>query len=178
MTAQKLRTIGIRNALLFIFIGVILYVAYYFTSANLLIYLEYIFIFIAGAVNFIILLRILNYVKKHKRNRVSLLVTAGIILISLLSSIILFRYMTRLQDTMRIKFVNSTGFELTDIKITGCQKKYIDNITAGGSQTVWITISRICPINISYKQNGSERTETVSAYVEPSNGTKLTYLLK
>ncbi len=86
--------------------------------------------------------------------------------------------MTNLQDTMRIKFVNTTGFELSDIKITGCQKKYIDNINPGSSQTVWIHISRICPINISYTQNGVIKTEIVSAYIEPSNGTKLTYSLK
>ncbi len=178
MTSQKLKIIGIRNALLFILIGVLLYVSYYFTSANIIIYLEYVFIFIAGAVNFIILLRIFNHIKKHKRNRRSLLFTAAIILISIISSIAFFRYMTNLQDTMRIKFVNTTGFELSNIKVTGCQKKYIDNINPGSSQTVWIHISRICPINISYTKNGVIKTEIVSAYIEPSNGTKLTYSLK
>ena len=178
MTSQTLRTIGIRNALIFFVIGALLYGIYYQTSLNIIIYLEYAFIFIAGAVNFILLMRIFNHVKKHKRKRTSLLVTSGVLVLSLLSTIVFFRYMMNLQDTMRIKFVNSTSSVLTNLKIAGCQKKYINNLNPGGSETVWIKITRICPISISYMQNGVSKTEVVSAYIEPSNGSKLTFSLK
>ena len=178
MTSQKLRTIGLRNALVFLVIGALLYAIYYQTSLNLIVYLEYAFIFISGAVNFIILLRIFNHVKKHKRNRKSLLVTSFIIILSLVGTLVFFRYMMNLQDTMRIKFVNTSTSELKSLKVAGCQKKYIDNLKPGASETVWIKISRIGPISISYIQNGITKTEVVSAYIEPSNGSKLTFPLK
>lgn len=178
MTSQKLRTIGLRNALIFLVIGALLYAIYYQTSANFFIYLEYAFIFIAGAINFILLLRIFNHVKKHKRNRTSLLVTSGVIILSLVGTLVFFRFMMNLQDTMRIKFINVSSSNLTSLKVVGCEKKFIDQLKPGRSRTVWIRISRICSISISYIQNGVTKTEVVSAYIEPSNGSKLTFSLQ
>ena len=104
----------------------LIYFTYYFTSYNFIVYLEYAFIFLAGAACFIILLRILNHVKKHKRYRVPLLVTSGFILVSGIIAVIYFRNLTTLLDTMRINFVNESRYVLTDIKISGCQKKQVE----------------------------------------------------
>jgi hypothetical protein len=76
---------------------------------------------------------------------------------------------------MRINFVNQGNYALTDVKITGCQKKYISNIAPKGNETVWIKISRDCAINLSYNENGVHKAETVSAYVTTSMGQKLTF---
>jgi hypothetical protein len=177
MTSQKLRKIGIRNAILFILIGSLIFGAYYYTSNNLILYLEYVFIFIAGAFSFIMLLRIFNHVTKHRRSRTSLLVTAGFIAISVIATFYFFRKITALQDTMRITFVNKTGTELSEIKVIGCEKKYIDNIQPDKSETVWINITRICSITISYKENGVPKNKEVSAFINPSEGRKLTYAI-
>ena len=153
----------------------LIYFTYYFTSYNLIVYLEYAFIFLAGAACFIILLRILNHVKKHKRYRVPLLITSGFIVISGLIAIIYFRHLTILLDTMRINLVNESRYTLTDIKISGCQKKQVEDIAPKGSQTVWIKITRDCAINLSYNENGVVKNEVVSSFVTTSMGQKLNF---
>jgi len=141
MRPQKLIRIGIKAGVLTILLSSLIYFTYYFTSYNLIVYLEYAFIFLAGAACFIILLRILNHVKKHKRYRIPLLLTSGFILISGVIAIIYFRNLTTLLDTMRINFVNESQYVLTDIKISGCQKKQVENIAPKASQTVWIRMA-------------------------------------
>lgn len=175
MRPQKLIKIGIIAALLTILISSLLYFGYYFTSYNFIVYLEYIFIFLAGATSFIILLRILNHIAKHKRNRRSLIITSIIIVLSGVIALVYFRYMTSLLDTMRIKFVNESNYELSNIKITGCQKKQIPNIAPKGNETVWIKITRDCSINLSYSENGQIKNQVVSDYVTTSMGQQITF---
>ena len=175
MRPQKLITIGIRAAILTIVISSLIYFSYYFTSYNFIVYFEYIFIFLASAASFIIVLRILNQVKKHKRNRTPLILTCVFILVSGIIALVYFRYLTNLLDTMRINFINESPYALTDIKITGCQKKHIDSISPKGSQVVWIKVTRDCAINVSYNENGIAKNEMVSAYVTTSMGQKLSF---
>ena len=175
MRPQKLIRIGIIAALLSILISSLLFFGYYFTSFNFIVYLEYVFIFVAGAISFIILLRILNHVTKHKRNRRSLIITSIVIVLSGVVALVYFRYMTNLLDTMRIKLVNESNYELSNIKITGCQKKQLANIPPKKDQTVWIKITRDCSINISYNENGQLKNEVVSDYVTTSMGQQLTF---
>lgn len=175
MRPQKLIKIGIRAGVLTILLSSVIYFTYYFTSYNFVVYLEYAFIFLAGAACFIILLRILNHVKKHKRYRIPLLLTSGFILISSIIAIIYFRNLTILLDTMRINFINESRYELTDVTISGCQKKQVENIKSKGSQTIWIKVARDCAINISYTENGVEKNEIVSSFVTTSMGQKLDF---
>jgi hypothetical protein len=76
---------------------------------------------------------------------------------------------------MRINFVNVSSYALTDIKVAGCQKKYISNIPPKGEEMVWIKITRDCAINLSYNENGVQKTEIVSAYVTTSMGQQITF---
>lgn len=175
MRPQKLIRIGIKAGVLTILLSSLIYFTYYFTSYNLIVYLEYAFIFLAGAACFIILLRILNHVKKHKRYRIPLLLTSGFILISGIIAIIYFRNLTTLLDTMRINFVNESRYVLTDIKISGCQKKQVGNIEPKGTQTVWIRITRDCAINLSYNENGVVKNEVISSFVTTSMGQKINF---
>jgi hypothetical protein len=175
MRPQKLIRLGIKVALSAILLSTIIYFSYYYTSYNFIVYLEYIFIFLIGTISFIVLLRIINHITKHKRSRKPLIATAGVILISSIIALMFFRRLTNLLDTMRINFVNESSYPLTDVKITGCQKKYISNIPPKGQEMVWIKITRDCAINLSYNENGVQKTETVSAYVTTSMGQKLTF---
>ena len=175
MRPQKLIRIGIQTALLSILLSSIIYFAYYYTSLNFIVYLEYVFIFLIGAVSFIILLRIINHIIKHKRSRKPLIATSIFIVISAIVALVYFWYLTRLLDTMRINLVNESNYTLTEIKITGCQKKYINSIAPKKQEMVWIRIRRDCSINLSYNENGVQKTETVSDYVTTSIGQKLTF---
>ncbi len=175
MRPQKLLKIGIRAAVLTILISSLIYFSYYFTSYTFIVFLEYAFIFLAGAACFIITLRILNHVKKHKRYRRPLLLTSAFVVVSVIIALFFFRKVTHLLDTMRIRFVNESRYTLTDIKITGCQKKQLNDMAPKGKETVWITISRDCAINVSYNENGVVKNEVISAYVTKSMGQQLTY---
>ena len=175
MRPQKLIKIGIRAGVLTILLSSLIYFTYYFTSYNFIVYLEYAFIFLAGAASFIILLRILNHVTKHKRYRIPLLITSGFILISSIIAIIYFRHLTTLLDTMRINLVNESRYTLTDIKISGCQKKQVESIRPEGNETVWIKITRDCAINLSYNENGVVKNEVISSFVTTSMGQKLNF---
>lgn len=175
MRPQKLIALGIRAALLIILISSILYFSYYYTSYSFIVYLEYIFVFIAAALSFIILLRILNHVKKHKRNRKGLIATSSVLLISVIIAFVYFYYLTGLLDTMRIKLVNESSYALTNIRVTGCQKKQINTIGPNSYKTVWIKVNRDCSIKLSYNENGETKTEIISAYVTTSMGQQLTF---
>jgi hypothetical protein len=99
----------------------------------------------------------------------------GFIIFSCVIAIIYFRYLTTLLDTMRIMFVNESKYELKDVKITGCKKRFLDNIEPKASASIWIKITRDCGITVSYKENGIVKTEVVSDYVTTSMGQKLTF---
>ena len=175
MRPHKLIALGIRAALLIILISSILYFSYYYTSYSFIVYLEYIFVFIAAALSFIIILRILNHVKKHKRGRRNLIATTILLLASVIIAILYFRALSGLLDTMRIKFVNESSYVLTNIKISGCQKKQINSLNAKSYTIVWIKVTRDCSIKLSYNKNGESKTEIISAYVTTSMGQQLTY---
>lgn len=48
----------------------------------------------------------------------------------------------------RITFENTTGQDLTSIKILGCQEGKIETLKTGESKTVWIDIPRDCQVDI------------------------------
>ena len=175
MRPQKLLKIGIRAAILTILISSLIYFSYYYTSYNFIVFLEYAFIFVAGAACFIIVLRILNHVKKHKRYRKPLILTSAFLVVSFIVALVFFRKLTQLLDTMRIRFINESSYVLTDVKITGCQKRQLNDIAPKGNETVWITITRDCAINVTYNENGKVKNEVISAYVTKSMGQQITY---
>lgn len=75
-----------------------------------------------------------------------------------------------LLNTLRITFVNSTSTELDDIKIEGCENKYIDKLEVGQTKTVWIRIPGDCGVSVTYKLNGQIITEDVTGYVSKESG--------
>jgi hypothetical protein len=98
-----------------------------------------------------------------------------VLFLSLFIALVYFYYLTGLLDTMRIRFVNENSYALTNIRITGCQKKEIDNLGPNSHKTVWIKVKRDCSINLSYNDNGRARKEVVAAYVTTSMGQQLTF---
>ena len=175
MNAQKLQKTGIKTALLTLAIGGAIFFAYYKTLSDILIYLEYFFIFLACAINLIVLLRILTYTQKHKRGKQGLYAVAGLIFVALIASLLFFKYTSNLADTMQISLVNKTGTELSSVRITGCKKIRINNLKPGEEETVWVRIQRDCSLELSYNQGGSLKNETISAYVSTSMGKRITY---
>lgn len=78
-----------------------------------------------------------------------------------------------LLNTMRITFTNYTQSTLTNISIVGCGGGHIDKLKVGQSETVWISITGDCSINIDYLLNGQQKEEMVVGYTTGLNGQKI-----
>jgi hypothetical protein len=78
-------------------------------------------------------------------------------------------------NTVRTKFVNSTGTEIKDLKISGCEEKYIQRLASGQSKTVWVSIPHDCGVGITYKLNGQTKQEDVTGYVTNEGGYIMTF---
>ena len=175
MNALKLQRTGIKTALLTLLIGGLLYFAYYQTLSDFLIYLLYTFVFIACAINLIVLLRILTYTQKHKRGKKGLYAVSALLVIALLASLVFFKLTSNLADTMQITLVNRTATELSSVRITGCKKVRLNTLSPGEERTVWVRIKRDCSLELSYNEGGQLKNEIISAYVTTSMGKKITY---
>ncbi len=82
---------------------------------------------------------------------------------------------TILLNTMRITFVNETSTTLTNIKIFGCEEKFIDKLNPGERRKVWVGITGDCAINIEFLSNGKKQSENVMGYVTNDMGQRMTH---
>ena len=82
---------------------------------------------------------------------------------------------TILLNTMRITFVNETSTTLTQIKIFGCEEKFIEKLDPGERKKVWVGITGHCTINIEFLSNGQKQTENVMGYVTNDMGQRVTH---
>ena len=78
-------------------------------------------------------------------------------------------------NTVRITFINSTPTEIDELKINGCEEKYIPKLLSGQSKTVWVSIPNDCGVEISYKRNGVTKEEDVTGYVTNEGGYRMTF---
>ena len=73
-------------------------------------------------------------------------------------------------NTVRITFINSTGTDIKNLKIEGCEEKYIQKLSSGQSKTIWINIPHDCGVDITYQLNGQIKHEDVTGYVANEDG--------
>jgi hypothetical protein len=103
------------------------------------------------------------------------MLTGGFLLFAVLASLVGFRYLTGMLDTMQIRLINNSAYEIKDIKFTGCQRKHLASLKKDEIKTVAIKIKRDCSISVSYKENNIIKTEVISAFVTTSMGQKLDF---
>ena len=126
-------------------------------------------------VNLVVLIRLLLQSNRHKIKRHFVLKATGIMLLNI-PVLILYSWIgITLLNTVRITFVNSTGTEIKDFKIDGCEEKYIRKLSSGQSKTVWISIPHDCGVGITYKLNGQTKQEDVTGYVTNEGGYIMTF---
>jgi hypothetical protein len=80
-----------------------------------------------------------------------------------------------LLNTMRITFVNSSGTVLTEIEISGCDSAHITELQPGESQTVWISISSDCALNVDYLRDGKQKRMNVAGYLTTGMGRSIQF---
>jgi hypothetical protein len=179
MTTEHYNKLGRITALISFLIGTVIFGLYYQTSQFNYLFIGYIFIALAGIVNFVLLILICFKSEKEKDviKKKKLFRTCSLMLLNIPVLIFYIWVSTILLNTMRITFTNYTGAAIKDIKIEGCSGGYIDKIENGEHKTVWITITGDCSLNIEYSENGQLKTETVSGYLTTSMGQKMIHTI-
>jgi len=175
MTTDRHIKLGRMTALISFLAGTIIFGLYYLTSAFELLFVGYGFIALIGLINIGILIAILIKAGKDRENRIRLLKTCGLMTLNIPVMIVYCWVAMILLGTMRITFTNKTETELTDINIVGCGGGHIDKLEIGESETVWVSITGDCSINIDYLSDGQRKEEMVAGYVTSSMGQKVNH---
>ncbi len=174
MTNERHLQLGKYTAISSFCIGTGIFISYFFTSASNLLFAGYGFIVIAGLSNFAILLSLILS-KKAWNNKRSFWLTCGLIILNIPVAIIYCWIGIILLNTMRITLTNSTKGNLTDINLTGCETKHIDQLKVGQSKQIWITISGDCGVDINYRLNGVRKKDVVASYLSNDMGGMIKY---
>lgn len=175
MTAEKHIKTGLILAGLSFLLGTAIFLWFYFTASNSLLFVGYGFILLAGFANLSLLISILMQAAKDETNKKELHKTAGLMLLNIPIMLVYCWIAAGLLNTMRITFTNSTQAILTDIKISGCETQQIDKLEIGEAKEVWIKIKGDCTIYLDYLSNGTRRMERAVEYATPSMGGKMNY---
>lgn len=167
--------LGRVTALLTFLIASFIFACYYITSSLDYGFYGYFFFLLAVPVNLLILIILFAYASKAeqpKRIRRSM----GLMLLNIPVAIVYFSMATYLTGVMRITIDNSSGKDITNIQINGCESKELNGLKNGESETVWIRITGDCSISMFYQvENGSTQLETLVGYVSNGMGQKFTY---
>jgi len=156
-------------------IGTLIMIVFAATLSATVAFVGYLFSglsFCLGSVYFIIL--IIN-IARRKTDQSTGLKSIGILLINIPIAAFYVYLVMVLLNTARITFENTTGHDLSSIKIFGCGDKEINFLEAGESETVWIHIPSDCSLEINYVIEGQIKIETVASYLANSNGVIATY---
>jgi hypothetical protein len=177
MTAEQCINLGRKTALVSFIFGTVIFVLYYLTSWDNLLFFGYAYIVIAAIINIGIIILILVKAEKDKENSRRLIKTFSLLLLNIPVMFLYCWLSVILLDIMRVTFINATETTLSGIKIVGCGGGYIDKLEPGETETVWINITGDCSININYLFNGKRKEEIVAGYVTMSMGQKMKYYI-
>ena len=177
MASEKSVTIGKRSAIISFFIGTTIFVIYFISSEAAMLLIGYAFIAIAGLINLIILIDILIKSNKDKENRNKIYKTCGLMLLNIPIMLFYCRVTMILMGIMRITFTNASPWELKNIKLTGCESKFVEKLLPDQSKMVWVNITGDCSINVDYLLNGQIIKENVAGYVTGGMGKKMQYII-
>lgn len=127
MTIAHFTNRGKRTAILSFLCGTLIIVLYYLTSNFILLVVGLILIPLVALIN----IGVLNYIigkTEHFEDRKKLYKIYILMLLNIPITIFYCWFAIILMDTMRITFINSTTKKLTNLKIIGCESKYIEKL--------------------------------------------------
>ena len=114
-------------------------------------------------------------ISRQNLNLITGLKSIGIMLLNIPVALLYFFLVMMLINIARITFENTTGQDLSSIKIIGCDNREIKSLKNGESKTIWINIPGDCLLEIEYQIGGELKTETVAGYMTNSGGVIATY---
>ncbi|WP_286760839.1 hypothetical protein [Salegentibacter sp. UBA1130] len=172
MKYLKKERIGRTVALLSFIIGSVLIGLFFFTEKAELLLIGYISVFLIVIVNIGVFIASLVEAINNRILRKKLFLNIGIMLLNIPVAVFYFWIMLILLNTIRLTLVNPTDSKLTDINISGCESKMIDELDPGESKTVWISINNDCSVFLSFKEEGMEKSEIIIGYATNMGGRK------
>ena len=158
-------------ALISFILGSILIGLFFFTEKSELLLIGYISVILIVIVNIAVFIASLVEAFNNKTLRKKLLLNNGIMLLNIPVAFFYFWLMLILLNTIRLTLVNPTDSKLTDLNISGCESKMIDELEPGESKTVWISINNDCSVILNFKEE-TEKTETIIGYATNMGGRK------
>jgi hypothetical protein len=177
MTTERHIKLGRLSAIISFLLGTIIFGLYYFTSADIFIWVGFLFIILTGLFNLGLISKIISPAIKDSNDRQKLVKTAIFMALNIPIAIFYIWGSFILLNTMRITFTNPTQTALTDIQIIGCETEYIDKLEAGQSKTVWVKIVGDCSIDMIYLASGQRKEEMVVGYATGLMGQKITHII-
>lgn len=177
MTTERHIKLGRQTALISFLLGTVVFGLYYFTSAEIFIWIGYLFIILTCLFNLGLISKIISLAIKDNSNRKELLQTSVFLFLNIPISVFYIWGSLILLHTMRITFINPTQTILTDIHIVGCETEYIDKLEAGQNKTVWVGITGDCTIDVDYLSGGQRKEEMVVGYATGLMGQKINHII-
>lgn len=172
MKYLKKERLGKTVALISFIIGTILIGLFFFTEKAELLLISYISVIFIVIVNIGVFIASLVEAVNNRILRKKLLLNSGIMLLNIPVAFFYFWLMLLLLNTIRLTLVNPTDSKLTDLNISGCESKMIDELEPGESKTVWISINNDCSVILHFKEEETEKTETIIGYATNMGGRK------
>lgn len=125
-------------------------------------------IFILGVANFILLVRLVLNGLKDKENRTRSFLTGAVISLNIPIVFLYIYFVFILFDTIVVRIKNDTDKILTNITLTGCDQRTLQDLRPGQTEIEWIPITKSCVENsliVSYEIDGVVQREVVDGYV-------------
>lgn len=156
-------------------IGTLIFVLYAITLSTSIGLLGYIYVGLAAFIGIIYLLTVVIKMIRYRLEFMVGLKSAGIMILNIPVVLIYFYLVMILMNTARITLENSTGQDISSIRITGCDHREIETLKAGKLETIWINIPGDCALEIEYQIEGKMVKETVAGYLTSPAGIIATY---
>jgi hypothetical protein len=156
-------------------IGTIILLVFAATLSALVGIIRYVYTGFAVLIGMFYLIMVVRNILRKEVKFLIGIKSIGILAINIPIVVFYFYVVTVLVNTARITFENTTGRDLTSIKIFGCEGSEIELLEAGKSKTIWIEISHDCSLEIQYETDGQNKREVVAGYLTTSNGIIATY---
>jgi hypothetical protein len=177
MTSLVLKKNGKKATIVSFVGGITLFLLYYFTGSNNFIIGGTAWTLVAGLLNLVIIALVLVRAVKVREQARNLLQTASLMLLNIPAALLLLWLGVELATTMRVTIVNSTGKDITEVKIDGCETRHFGIIKSGESQTVWIKPKGDCAVIMTYKQGTIHKSEAVVHYLSKGMGGKAVHIV-
>ncbi len=175
MNNTKILSAAKRLAIETFVLGTAIFVFFWFTSGPGIGIVILLYFLIMIIINLLMLIRWAYFSYKHNLKGHVIWKAVGILLLNVPVAFLYCWFALILINTVRINFINSTGSEITNLKIQGCEEKFIENLSPKNNQRVWVHIEHDCGIYISYDINGKLKEEEVTGYVTNEAGFKMTF---